>query len=430
MRFTQRLIEGLECPAGQKDKLYFDDVQKGLAVRVTAGGSRSYLAQYTIAGAKRRVPLGAVGALPLSAAREAVQAIMGEVAKGCDPAADRKAAATAAKMKEAEAAFTLRRLVDDWERLHLEDRKDRYRHEATRALSVAFARHLDRPAAELTRKAVVQVLDGLPRAMAARTAAYGRASFAWAIKRGSVESSPFVQLPTVPTERRDRVLTDAELREVWIAADPATVFGAVVRTLLLTGQRREEVGGMSWDEISPDHATWTIPPARAKNGEAHGVPLAPAVRELLQARPRHAKSDAVFWGRIRKANGEDQVPGPFNGWSKSKERLDAVILKNRQDISKNGGIDPDTVLPMPEWRLHDLRRTMATGMQRLGVRLEVTEAVLNHISGSRGGIVGIYQRHNYFNEKRAALEAWANHVLMIVKDQKSAINVVSMKAKA
>jgi integrase len=157
----------------------------------------------------------------------------------------------------------------------------------------------------------------------------------------------------------------------------------------LTGQRVSEVAGMRWDELSTDLATWAIPAERTKNGTAHLVALARAVRELLVRLPR---------------TGELAMPGrkptsPFSGWSKARASLTAI-----------SGVS--------NWTLHDLRRTMATGLQRLGIRLEVTEALLNHSSGSRAGIVGIYQRHDWATEKRAALDQWADHVTAVADDRR------------
>jgi integrase len=158
---------------------------------------------------------------------------------------------------------------------------------------------------------------------------------------------------------------------------------------------------MEWGELSggeDDLDTWTIRPQRAKNGAAHMVPLAAAAREIVKAAPR---ADEILVFAAQRAG------RPFSGWSKS-----LAIL------SKAAGVSG--------WSLHDLRRTLATGFQRLGVRLEVTEAVLNHISGSRAGIVGVYQRHDWAAEKRAALEAWAAHVLAVVEDRPAEQNVVRL----
>jgi integrase len=399
MKLTQRRIETLACPAGRKDMLVFDDEQRGLGVRVTAGGGKSFLAQYRAAGVKRRVPIGSCSAISLAQARDAARAVLGDTAKGRDPASERKQAAREAKRKAAHDALTLDALLGQWETLRLADRRARYASEAVRAVRHAFAKHLNSPAAALDRAAVVRVLDQLAKdgkgAMASRTGAYGRACYHWAVKRGALEANPFAHLPLVPTAKRERVLSDTELAAVWKAIETGGAFNSIVRMLIMTGQRREDVAGMSWSEISRDLATWTIPAARAKNGAEHLVPLSPQAQAILHAAPRLDGVDVVFPG----------LHGPFNGFSKAKAALDRASA-------------------VTDWRLHDLRRTVATGLQKLGVRLEVTEAILNHVSGSRAGIVGVYQRHEWKDEKRAALAAWGQHVETIVEGQEAGGNVV------
>jgi integrase len=417
MKLTQRKIEQLECPVGKKDALIFDDEQRGLVVRVMASGGKNFLAQYTLAGSKKRVPLGACSAISLAAARDAARAILGEVAKGSDPAAQRKESAREAKRKAEHESLTLDALFAQWQTIRLSDRRESYAAEAVRAVRYAFPKQLNAPAADLSRAAVVRVLDGLTKdgkaAMAARTAAYGRACYSWAVKRGSLNANPFLNLPLAPVEKRERVLTDEELRAIWQATGGPGPFNAIVRMLMLTGQRREEVAGVTWDEIALDYSVWTIPAARAKNGIAHIVPLSVPMRALIAAneadtsRGPHAREAGeraqalVFPGRV----------GPFNGFGKSKAALDEA-----------SGVK--------EWRLHDLRRTMATGLQKLGVRLEVTEATLGHLSGSRAGIVGVYQRHDYAAEKRAALDAWGAHVAALVKGHTVEGNVVALRRGA
>jgi integrase len=407
MKLTQTRIEGLKCPPEKRDMLVFDDEQRGLGVRVLASGGKNFLAQYTFHGQKRRIPLGSCSAVSLAKVRDAVRAIMGDVAKGVDPAAVRKNAAADARRKAAHEALTLAALLSDWQALHLANKRPRYAAEAVRALRNAFARYLDLPAAGLDRATCVKTLDTMARkgsaSMAARTAAYGKAAYGWGVKRGVIEANPFLNLPVTATERRERTLSDDELAAIWRATDGAGPFNVIVRTLILTGQRREEVAGMTWVELSGEFSTWTIPASRAKNGATHIVPLSAPAQGLLHNVPRFGAQqpglELVFPG----------LRGPFNGWSKAKAALDA-----RSGVAN--------------WRLHDLRRTAATGLQRLGVRLEVTEQVLNHVSGSRAGIVGIYQRHDFAKEKRAALEAWGEHVEAIVEGRAPESNVLKLHA--
>jgi integrase len=443
VKLTERKIEVLAVERGQKDRLIFDDTQRGLAVRVTASGSRTYLCQYTLHSQKWRVPLGACSALSLSSAREAAATIMGDVAKGRNPAAERKEAVAAERVKRSRDRLTLRVLIEDWNRLHLTHRRPSYAKEAVRALHSAFADHLDDAAEDLDRTAVVRALDGLTRrgrrkdgegterprgaAMTGRTATYGRAAYTWAVKRGAVRANPFADLPIAKgIAKRERVLSDDEIAEIWRAAGTVTApYGAIIRLLILTGQRRGEVAGMSWREIAGDLATWTMPGERTKNGAPHMVPLSDPARDILRALLPEQKGDVRRAIEERHAHGFLVLPGvlgtPFAGWSKAKAALDKAVVDAR-GVAK-AGTSPAPLVP---WSVHDLRRTVATGLQRLGVRLEVTEAVLNHISGSRGGIAGVYQRHDWASEKIAALDAWGTHVISVVEARISVSNLVKM----
>jgi integrase len=361
---------------------------------------KAFLAQYRHAREKRRIPLGSCSAISLASARDAVRSILGDVAKGRDPAAERKAAALEVLRKAADEALTLEVLTGQWRTLRLADKRERYATEAVRAIRYAFRDQLRAPAADLARHTVLRVLDNLGKdgktAMASRTAAYGRTCYQWAVKRGSLAVNPFMGLSLAAAVKRERVLTDDELAAVWKAAAGPGPFNAIVRMLILTGQRRGEVAGMTWDELAP--STWTIPGVRTKNGVAHFVPLSPQAQAILRVCPQLDDSALVFPG----------LRGPFNGFGKAKGALDRA-----------GGVN--------DWRLHDLRRTVATGLQRLGVRLEVTEAVLNHVSGSRGGIVGVYQRHDWADEKRAALNAWGEHVDAIVEGREAIGKVTAFR---
>ena len=182
--------------------------------------------------------------------------------------------------------------------------------------------------------------------------------------------------------------------------EEAQPFGPAIQLLLLTGQRRNEVFEANRVEFDLERAVWTIPSDRAKNGAAHLVPLPPAALAIVKNLLGSHKSDKLI-----PARGNSNA-GP-SGFSKAMTRIRAAL-------------ETMAAQPVPHWTLHDLRRTLATGMQRLGVRLEVTEAVLNHLSGSRAGIVGVYQRHNYFDEKGIALKRWAKEVMWLSRAAKIA----------
>src|SRR3546814_4183157 len=190
-----------------------------------------------------------------------------------------------------------------------------------------------------------------------------------------------------PVKPRDRWLADVELGRIWAAA-PHThpCFGPIVRLLIVTGQRREEVSGMDWKELDRSSRFWTLPGERTKNGEPNSIPL-----NLLAISELDRLAGGELWPRHGRVFATSSGAG-FTAYAKGKLKLDRLI-----------GEDGD---PLAPWRLHDLRRTMATGMQRLGVRFAVTEALLTHVSGSRAGVAGIYKRHDWTPDTAAAQNAW------------------------
>jgi len=225
-KLTDRLLAALRVEEGRKDRLVFDTACAGLGVRLTAKGTRTFVAQWTDPATKRKVrePLGVWGSLTIEQAREAARARLGALAKGIDPKAERK-------RQRAEAAFAFDALVEEWAALHLAHRRHRYRAEAVRAIRHAFPELLKRPAARIARADAVNGLDKLIRAgkptMAGRTLAYARAAFRWAEKRGKVPSNPFQGLPIATgTTVRERVLSDREVSEVWAVATLSAIRSA------------------------------------------------------------------------------------------------------------------------------------------------------------------------------------------------------------
>lgn len=256
----------------------------------------------------------------------------------------------------------------------------------------------DRPVTDISGREIADALKatvdrGAPHVANGQHAAL-RKMFNWLSERHLVEANPCAKIkrPT-PIEKRDRVLTDNEVRRVWNAAGGmGAPWSTLYHLLLLTGQRLNEVARMEWDELAEDCAVWTIPKERTKNKGIHVVPLPPVARELIARTPRIKGCRFVL-----STNGTT----PISGFSKAKAALDRILAK-------------DDERPLPAWRNHDLRRTVATGMARTGAPLPVIERVLNHTSGSFGGIVGVYQRHEYADEKRDALERWAGLVARVV----------------
>jgi integrase len=257
----------------------------------------------------------------------------------------------------------------------------------------------DKPLPTITRADIVAVLDRMPDEQVGNRRnvfAVMRRLFKWAISRGDIASSPMEGMETPPPVKpRERWLTDEELRRVWNHASKThRCFGPIVRLLIATGQRRKEIAGLHWNEVSREAREMRLSGERTKNGEPTTIPLNDlAVAELDQL----ARGET--WpkrGRVFRTS----TGAGFTAYHKGKVKLDKLVA----------GEDD----PLPPWRLHDLRRTLATGFQRLGVRFEVTEAVLNHVGQSRSGVAAIYQRHDWKPEKRAALDAWNEHVVQIL----------------
>lgn len=213
--------------------------------------------------------------------------------------------------------------------------------------------------------------------------------FTWLAQQRRVSGNPAhgVFRPGPPPPR-ERVLSNSEIAAFWIACEHiGQPFGPLFRILLLTGCRLQEVAGMRRSELSDDGTSWTIPGSRTKNGRTHVIPLPPLARSIIADMPVILNSDYIF---------STTGKSPVSGFSKAKKLLDA-------EMTKLAG-------PLPPWRLHDLRRTTATGLASLGVQLPVVERLLNHVSGSFGGVAGVYQRHEFSTEKRDALERWAVHL--------------------
>ena len=261
----------------------------------------------------------------------------------------------------------------------------------------------------IDRRTVAALLAELATNNGPNLANHVRASlssfFSWAMSQGLADANPIVGTSLAVTKGdRDRVLSDIELRLIWnaLGIDP---YGDIVRLLALTGQRRDEIGALRWSEVNFDKALISLPPERTKNSRLHDIPLSPAALSILKARPRVAGGEYVF------TNGADG----YRGWSNKKVALDARI-------AGNGAIAP--------WRLHDLRRTVSTRMHGdLQIAPHIVEAVLNHVSGHRAGVAGVYNRALYAKEKAVALTRWAEHLLAIVEGRQSKVIAIS-KGKA
>jgi integrase len=373
---TAVTVKRLKPPTeGQTD--YFDKGYPGLALRVSYGGAAAWVHFYRLHGKLHRMTLGRSPSMSLQQARDAWRAARELVDKGESPAHARPAISD-----------SFASVAEEW--FKRDQANNRSVVEIKRAIEYdVMPAWRGRMIATISRRDVIELLDavadrGSPT-MARRLHAHLHRLFRWSVGRGIIEANPMADLPKPGTSvARNRVLTDLELAKVWCAADEiGRPFGPAIKLLILTGARRGEIGALRWSEIEGDEIK--LAGARTKNGEPHDVPLARAAIKIIKALPR-ITGEYVFT-----TNGRT----PIRGWSKVKSILDAKTS-------------------IPEWRLHDLRRTVATGLQRIGISLQVIEEILGHTSGSRSGVVGVYQRHAFTNEKRAALDAWAHEVERIV----------------
>jgi integrase len=361
---------------GKTDVIFFDDTLKRFGLRLRASGRRSWVIQYDKWGRSRRVTLGNAAVLTPEQARHLAVQELAKVDLGADVAGDR----AEKKVKE-------KRLVKSVIEQYLQARKGELREttfkEVTRYLQKTFKRLHHMPISAIQRADVASILRDKANEspVAAATARSVLATFfAWAIGEGFVDANPVADTNKPrPRASRDRVLDGRELAAVWNACADDD-YGKIVRLLILTGARRDEIGGMEWKELDGDNRTWTLPADRSKNHRALKLPLAGAAWDIIERTTRRVSNDHLFG--ISK-NG-------FNHWHFTKQALD-----RRSGASG--------------WTLHDLRRSTATGMADLGIQPHVIEAVLNHVSG-HNGVAGIYNRSSYEREVRNALAAWADHI--------------------
>jgi integrase len=400
---TDLAVQSIKLPPKPKKKGdigqvdYFDKGYPGLALRVSYGGSRVWIYSFRGFSPKaqrvtaRRIKLGEYPSMTLAGAREAWRRAHVAVQSGHDPQADAS-------------DDTVGSAVETW--LKTQQAGLRGKGEVERIFKKnVLPFWAMRKLAEIKPKDCLNVIDivanrGSP-IMANRVHAHLHSFFGWAVSRLMIPANPMAGLKRPAREtKRDRVLDDAELLAVWRACDEVGwPFGVAIQMLILTGCRREEIGALKRSEIGDleikdkdKKIVWRgnaiqLAGDRTKNGDPHIIPLSNAATELLDALPRIVGSDFVFpSSRARDRH--------IEAWDAAKDQLGDML----------------TIKP---WRLHDLRRTAATGLQRLGTPLQVTEAVLNH-AGSRAGIAGVYQLHDYSREKAEALEAWGQHVMGLV----------------
>src|SRR5262245_50741010 len=400
MALSELAVRKLQAPSIGRRELY-DGIIPGFGVRITDKGAKSYIFLYVHEGRRRRYTIGRVGAFSLDQARRKARELYELAQAGRDPAAEKKAPkATPAAFKDVVALFDRRALAGN-----------RTGRETLRIIERELLPHWkDKPFTSITADDVHDridaVLDAGKKEAARRLFEITRRLFNWArAQRDSyrIERSPCEGLKADDLfgEKafRDRTLKDAELRAVWNAAgEVGYPFGPIVRLLILTGLRRNEVARAQWGEFDFANALWTIPAERMKGSAAHVVPLTAEMLEIIQSLPRQ--------GPYLFRSGRN-VSRPVSGFSAMKDRLDALLSQ------------------VEEWNLHDLRRTMRTHLSSLPVPGGdlVRELVIGH---TKPELHKVYDQHAYLDEKRRALELWGARLQTIVNPRPA--NIIELRA--
>jgi integrase len=387
-----------------------DGKERGLYLVVQPTGGMTWAFRYRDHGRPRKLTIGAYPAIGLAKARAEAARAKVTLADGDDPAAAKRAAKAAKRVLKS-ADDHVERVIADFVSLYAKPNTRDWKE--TQRLLMQFAdAWKGRPLPEIGKPDIHRLLD----AIVARGAPVGanrafaqlRKMCKWAVSRGILDRNPCDGIDPPSIEKsRDRVLDTAELHLVWRATDDLGFpFGPIVKLLALTGQRRSEVGGMEWRESDLENGLWTIPASRSKNKRQHAFPLSPEAIEIIKSLPRFSGSRFLF------------SPGntPPSGFSRAKTRLDALIAK----LNDGNVIEP--------WILHDIRRSVASGLAGFGVNLPVIERCLNHVSGSFAGIVGVYQRYDFAVEMRAAMERWGRHVEALASGDPR--NIIELKRGA
>jgi len=414
---TVKAIETMKPGATRRE--IPDGYIAGLFFILQPSGKASWAVRYRVARQTRKLTIGAYPGIDLKAARELARTALVKVAGGEDPAADKKVARATARLP-ADRDLVEKIVPNFIERYAKANTRESSWRETERILNrEIIGVWKGRRLSQITRGDVHELLDGIvdrgAPIMANKTLAAVRRMCGWAVERDIIPASPCNGVKAPSAERsRDRVLSDDELRATWQACETiGWPFGPLFQLLILTGQRRDEVAEMRWAEVDLDTRSWTLPKERTKNDKQHQVPLSDAVIEILASVPRIRGKDFVFT-----MNGEK----PVCGFDRAKARVDALM---REALGKPA----DGREAPARWTLHDLRRTFASGLARLGINLPLIEKSLNHTSGSFAGIVGVYQRHSFADEKRTAFDTWARFVETLVSG-KAPANVVRLAGRA
>jgi integrase len=386
IRLTKSAIDAL--PTSKSDIVYWDAGCPGFGVKVTPKGRKVFIVLYRTSGAGsrlRKYTIGPYGRLTLHQARVAAQRVFAAKLDGRDPAAEKREAkrrVVADRVEDLLETFIAQRLS-----------QNRSAGEISRLLRREMGKTwTGRSIHEISKRDVVEVVSAIEQrgapVAANKTLKSIKTFFRWCVGRAVLDQSPAEGVPFPRKEvTRDRVLSDEELAQVLRAARKiGGPYGGIVELLALTGQRRQEVACLRWEELDLVQRIWTLPKSRTKNAKAHVVHLSHHSLIVLKDTERRAGFVFSFDGAK-----------PFNVFSRAKYRLDQL-----------SGVTG--------WRFHDLRRTCVSGMARLGVAPHVADKILNHQSGTISGVAAVYQRHQFLAERKEALERWGSHVAHIVAE--------------
>jgi integrase len=382
---------------------YQDEMVRGLALRVSPQGAKTWNVVYTREsdGTKQRVKLGRFPAMTLEKARTAALKMVTAVAEGDDPATKKRASRDAMTVEELGSLY-----IDKYAK-----RNKKTWAEDERLLKVEVYPAIGRMKAHaVKRRDVLDIIEAKADAgfiaQSTQILAVIRKAFNWAVDSDYLQSSPATGIkPRGKAVKRDRVLSAAEIRKIWKAIGEAALSAQtrdIIRLLFLTGQRSGEVCGMRRGEIDLDRAIWTIPSERTKNGLAHVVPLSPAALAIVDA---YAADD-------------DEPDTPL--FSRIGEPIESNAISKAVRLKLQNVEEP--------WTPHDARRTCATGMADIGIAPHIVEAVLNHVSGFRSGVAGVYNRSRYEPEKRRALDRWAEHLEAVIAGRKAVVTPLRAEA--
>jgi integrase len=410
VKLTTAAIRALKLPPGVADRVFFDEDVPGFGLRVRASGVHSWMVQYAIARRTRRVVLGLASALAPSRARAIAETLLAQVRLGRDPAGEKDQAR--ARATETFGALLPRFLEHQKARL-----KPRSYVETERHLKVNAKPLHGSPIEAVTRRAIAARLAEIEKhngpAARNRVRASLSAYFTWAAKEGYVDANPVAFTNKAEEKARERVLSDEELRTIWLAAGDDQ-FGAIVKLLMLTGARRTEIGGLMFGEVSPTLPLITLPPARTKNGREHLIPLSEPALAILKELPRRTMAD----GTLREHIFGTIIGCGYQNWSRGKVDLDARIV----EANRGKALAP--------WTLHDFRRSVSTALHdRFGVPPHVVEVLLGHAGGHKAGVAGTYNKALYLEERRRGLERWGAHIIELVTGKPAKAKVVDLRGR-